>query len=71
MAEEHNIFISWSGERSKWVAEALHGWLPLVVQAAKPWMLAKSIDKGTRGLAEVNAGLSGMKIGIDCLTPKT
>ena len=36
MAQEHNVFISWSGERSKWVAEAMREWLPIVLQAARP-----------------------------------
>lgn len=56
--------------RGKWVAQALHKWLPLVIQAAKPWMSADNIDKGSRGLAEVSANLSGMKVEICCLTPE-
>lgn len=67
--EANNVFISWSGERSKWAAEALREWLPTVLQAAKPWMSASDIDKGSRGLDEVAKAL-GTKIGIICLTPE-
>jgi|ERR1700733_50536 len=68
--ESYNVFISWSGTRSKWVAEAIRGWLPMIVQAARPWMSATDIDKGTRGLSEVSGRLQGMKVGISCLTPE-
>jgi hypothetical protein len=66
----HNVFISWSGDRSKAVALALHDWLPKVVQAARPWMSEVSIEKGTRGLVEVVRALEGINIGIVCLTPE-
>ncbi len=71
MAEEKgNVFISWSGPRSKHVAQALRDWLPMVVQAAKPWMSSTDIDKGTRSLEEISTALEGMKVGIICLTPE-
>src|SRR5437879_13172271 len=70
MNDRYNIFISWSGQRSKWAADALRDWLPLVLQAAKPWMSEADIDKGSRGLDEVGRALEGMKIGIICLTPE-
>lgn len=70
MGDKYNVFISWSGQRSKWAAEALRDWLPLVLQAARPWMSEADIDKGSRGLDEVGRALEGMKIGIICLTPE-
>ncbi|MGB2678050.1 MAG: hypothetical protein WAN12_13285 [Candidatus Acidiferrum sp.] len=66
----HNIFISWSGRRSLWIAEALRGWLPLVIQAARPWMSEKEVLKGSRGLHEIAQALEGIKVGITCLTPE-
>lgn len=70
MNKSRNVFISWSGERSRHVAEALRVWLPKVVQAAKPWMSETDIEKGSRGLNELSKALEGIKIGIACLTPE-
>jgi len=70
MSKPHNIFISWSGQRSRWIAETLRDWLPMIVQAANPWMSATDIDKGSRGLPEITKALDGMKVGITCLTPE-
>lgn len=70
MAETNNVFISWSGDRSKAAAEALREWLPMIIQAARPWMSDIDIEKGSRGLGEVARALEGMKVGIICLTPE-
>jgi hypothetical protein len=65
-----NVFISWSGDRSKLIAEAFREWLPMVIQSAKPWMSSANIDKGSRGLLEMAKALDGIKVGISCLTPE-
>jgi hypothetical protein len=70
MAEANNVFISWSGPRSKSAGEALKQWLPLVVPTASPWMSAADIDKGARWREEVAAALDTMKAGVICLTPE-
>jgi hypothetical protein len=70
MTKQHNIFISWSGTRSKVIAEVLREWLPTVIQTGKPFMSDTDIDKGSRGLNEVVKALEGMKVGIICLTPE-
>ncbi|HWY54261.1 MAG TPA: hypothetical protein VNZ03_07345 [Terriglobales bacterium] len=67
---QHNVFISWSGDRSKHVALALRDWLPMVLQAAKPFMSATDIVKGSRGLVELAGALEVVKVGIICLTPE-
>lgn len=67
---EHNVFISWSGERSRHVARALRNWLPMVLQAAKPFMSKKDIDKGARWHVELARALEVTKVGIICLTPE-
>jgi hypothetical protein len=36
MADTHNAFISWSGERSRLAAETLKDWLSTVLQNARP-----------------------------------
>ena len=63
------IFISWSGARSKAIAEALHEWLPLVIQNVEPWMSKNSIGKGLRGEGEMAKSLEEAQVGIICLTP--
>lgn len=65
-----NVFISWSGARSKALAEALRNWLPRVLQAAKPWMSDEDISAGSRWLSEIQANLSETSLGIICVTPE-
>src|SRR5258706_2823307 len=67
---QHNTFISWSGERSRHVAKALRDWLPMVLQATKPFMSKKDIDKGSRWHVELAKALEVTKVGIICLTPE-
>lgn len=61
------IFLSWSGKKSKAVAEALKDWLVKVVQAVEPW-ISSDIEKGTRWNAEMLAKLEQTRFGIICLT---
>jgi hypothetical protein len=65
-----NVFLSWSGERSRMVAEALRDWLPCVLQAVKPFMSARDIEKGAAWPNELLANLSDARFGIVCLTPE-
>jgi hypothetical protein len=69
MSDDHNVFISWSGARSRWVAEAFREWLPVVLQSVKPWM-SPEIEKGLRGQEVISDKLSKVKVGIVCLTPE-
>lgn len=64
------IFISWSGVFSHEVALALREWLPLVVQAAKPFVSSEDIRSGSRWLHELSGTLEEYSIGIACLTPE-
>lgn len=61
------VFISWSGERSRSVAQALDAWLMQVVQAVEPWM-SSEIGKGSRWSPEIAAKLEDSRVGIICLT---
>lgn len=64
-----DVFISWSGERSRAAAEALRGWLPKIINAIKPWLSSEDIDKGARWGTDVASRLEVAKAGIICLTP--
>ena len=64
-----DVFISWSGERSRAAAEALRGWLPKIINAIKPWLSSEDIDKGARWGTDVATRLEAAKAGIICLTP--
>src|SRR4030042_5854240 len=65
---EKNVFISWSGERSRLVAEGLRGWLPQVIQFAEPWMSKEDINKGSRWFLDLTTQLDKTNVGIFCLT---
>lgn len=62
------IFISWSGYKSKSIAEILNDWLRCVIQASKPWISSRDIDKGAIWFSELNNKLNDVSIGIVCLT---
>lgn len=63
------VFISWSGDQSKKIAESLRQWLPSVIQAIKPYYSPDDIAKGARWNAEISKELEASKIGLICLTP--
>lgn len=62
------VFLSWSGARSKAVAELLDDWIQCVLQAVKPWMSARDIDRGSLWFTEINDQLKEVSTGIVCLT---
>ena len=68
METEMKVFLSWSGPRSKAVAELLNDWLRCVLQACKPWISSRDIDRGALWFSEITNQLSGTDIGIVCLT---
>ncbi|PKL64037.1 MAG: toll-Interleukin receptor [Methanomicrobiales archaeon HGW-Methanomicrobiales-3] len=63
------VFISWSGERSKKIADIFSDWLPQIIQALDPW-ISTNIAKGARSTPEISSELEKSKIGIICLTPE-
>jgi len=63
------VFVSWSGTRSRAVAEALGPWLRQMVQALDPW-LSTQLQKGVRQGGEIAYALEHSRAGIICLTPE-
>jgi TIR domain len=63
-----NVFIGWSGDRSKHVASVLRDWLPKVIQAVTPWMSERDIKAGARWLVELLEQLEKTHFGIIALS---
>ncbi len=62
------IFVSWSGKRSKAVAELMSDWLKCVIQASQPWISTRDIDRGAIWFSEINDKLKDVSVGVICLT---
>lgn len=62
------VFISWSGERSHALADALHAWLPLVLHYVEPWLSQADIEAGQRWADQVAKELEACNFGILCVT---
>src|ERR1700692_4125630 len=70
ITQTHNVFLSWSGERSLYVAKFFRDWLPKVLYRAKPWLSDIDVDKGAVGLDEIKKALAGTRVGVLFLTPE-
>jgi hypothetical protein len=62
------VFISWSGERSQALAQALRDWLPMVLHYAEPWLSHSDIEAGDRWANVVAKELETTKFGVICIT---
>jgi len=62
------VFISWSGERSRRVAELLDNWVQCVIQAVDPWVSSQDIERGALWFTEISSQLANTTHGIICLT---
>jgi hypothetical protein len=51
------------------IAEALRDWLPMAIQAVKPYMSDRDNEAGVRWEGKVSAELASSNFGILCLTP--
>lgn len=66
----HNVFISWSGPRSKAIADELYKFLPDLIHRADPWLSSSDLEKGTLWRTDIAEKLRDLKVGIICLTPE-
>lgn len=65
-----DIFLSWSKNRSKNIAQIFRDWLPKVIQNLNPWFSELDMDKGAQWRNIVSKQLEKSKCGIICLTPE-
>lgn len=62
------IFISWSGERSQALAQAVNDWLKPILHFAEPWLSTSDIQSGDRWGNELAKRLQDTNFGILCVT---
>ena len=62
------IFISWSGEKSRIVANGLRESVFMSSQAVLPWMSTENIDLGSRWADILASNLDDTSAGVLCLT---
>ena len=62
------VFISWSGELSKEIAESLKKWIPCMIQTTEVFFSPDDIEKGENWDAKIASELLTCKYGIVCLT---
>jgi len=62
------VFISWSGNRSKKVAQIFRDWLPSIIQSIEPFVSSEDIEKGARWNTDIAQELKVSTFGIICVT---
>lgn len=62
------VFVSWSGQRSQAVAEALSAFLTKIIQSVEPF-ISTAMDAGVRWNEVIAQNLDEHGIGILCVTP--
>lgn len=64
------VFISWSGDYSREVAEKLSVWIPSVIQSVDTFYAPNDIGKGENWGNSLSHELEDCNFGIVCLTPE-
>jgi TIR domain len=65
------VFISWSGDHSRQLGEAIREWLPNVLQFVKPYFTPSDLEKGARWDNEISKELGQSSIGIFAMTEES
>lgn len=64
------VFISWSGERSKMLANMVRHWMATVVPESRPWSSDVDINPPKSWFNEIVHRLAESGFGIACFTPE-
>jgi hypothetical protein len=62
------VFISWSGELSRQLGEAIRKWLPSALQHVRPYFSLEDIEKGANWASKIFEQLSGSAVCVIVLT---
>src|SRR5262245_46534621 len=62
------VFISWSGDFSKDLADAFRNWIPSALQYVRPYFTPADIEKGSKWASEIFKELSASAICMIVLT---
>lgn len=62
------VFISWSGDESKAIAQILREELPIVINAIEPFVSSEDIEKGVPWFQNISKKLEESSFGIVCLS---
>jgi len=63
------VFLSWSGGKSRKVAQALYKWLPEAHHYIRPWISTEEIHKGSDWSKSVQRAIKRADFAIVCVTP--
>ena len=63
-----DVFLSWSGNRSRIAAREFRKWIRHVINAVQPWMSQDDLDAGTRWSPEIAARLAKSNFGVIFVT---
>lgn len=64
------IFISFSGHQSKYIASFLRTWIGDVFQTDEIFLSDRDIDAGTNWISKLTSALKDSTVGILCVTPE-
>ena len=65
-----NVFISWSGEESKAIADLIRNWLPLIIDGPDYWLSSSDLPEGKRWSKVIFESLEKSDFGILIITPQ-
>lgn len=67
-SSKSRVFLSWSGNRAKAIAQAFNTWIPSVIQNASTYFSPEDIQKGSRWGEEISQELQKSSRGIFIMT---